>query len=691
MTVEAASPGAAAAGEQEPSASKPAGQPVERRIAAGALALLPGVLILFFGFNGGGYFPGTVGFVGLVVASMIVVRVLVADDPFAGFSRPLAVVAAVMAAFAGWVLASGLWSHAEARTLAEFDRALLYLLVLVLMGLLPRRRDRVKWIVRGCAIAAFLVCGAGMISRVLPHVWPTSPGVSNNRLSFPLTYWNALGIVAAIGSLLAIGLTTSDRENRWTRALAAAAVPVMATTMLFTFSRGAMATALVGLLALVILSRQRALIGGLIAVVAPTAVAVAIAYDADELATLHPTTALGVSQGKDVALAVALCAVAAGALRLLLTLLDRRIAKVRMPTGRRRRQIRIGGAAAAVLVIGVALAAGGASWIGDQYDGFINGGDLSQNKDLRSRLTDPSSNGRTDHWRVALHGFADQPLRGNGAGSYQFTWERKRRTPVIVVDAHGLYFETMSELGLVGLILLLVVILAILATFARRASGVNRGYYAALFAAGLAWALHAGIDWDWEMPSTGAWLFAAGGAALAARGRTDGKQPAPLVNGNRIAIAAAFLVLAVTPALLMLSQARLSDAAAAFRNGDCRAATSRALKAIDYLAARPEPYQMLGYCDLEQGRLTQGVAAMRKAAEQEPRSWEYHYSLAVAQAEAGQDPRPEIAEALRLNPREELAKQASEAFRAARSPDTLQKAGEQARDTTLASGRLTLK
>src|SRR4051812_22783163 len=192
MTVEAPAEGDRVVSEED--AGERQRRPIERRVAAAAIALLPGALILFFGFNGGGYFPGSVGFAALLVSQMIVVRVLVADDPFAGFSRPLAIVAAGVAGFTGLVLASALWSDSEDRALIEFDRSLLYLLVLVLMGLLLRRVDRVKWIVRGCVVAALVVCAAGLLSRVLPHVWHTSPGVSNNRLSFPMTYWNALGI-----------------------------------------------------------------------------------------------------------------------------------------------------------------------------------------------------------------------------------------------------------------------------------------------------------------------------------------------------------------------------------------------------------------------------------------------------------------------------------------------------------------
>jgi O-antigen ligase len=690
MTVEAPPEGDPAVPEEEPTGEPSRSRPIERRVAAAALVLLPGALIVFFGFNGGGFFPGSVGFATLLVSQLIVVRVLVADEPFAGFSRPLAVVALLMALLAGWTLASGLWSDAQDRALIEFDRTLLYLLLLVLMGLLPRRAYRAMWIVRATAIGAFVVCTAGLVSRVLPHVWPTGAGVANNRLSFPLTYWNAFGILAVVGLILAIALATNDRESRLSRALAAAAVPVLATSLLFTFSRGAIAVAIVAVPVYLVVARQRALVAGLIAVVPTTVVALVVAYGADQLATLDPTNARGVAQGKDVALALALCALAAGVARFLLAPLDQRLARVRISPTRRRR-LGLGAAFAVALAIGVALGAGGATWIGDQYHGFVKGGAVT-NTDLRQRLIDPSSNGRTDHWRAAFDGVSEEPLHGTGAGTYQFTWERHREINVTVVDAHGLYFEVLSELGIVGLVLLLAVILSVLVTFARRSKGMNRGYYAALLAAGLAWAIHAGIDWDWEMPATTAWFFAAGGAALAARHRTkDRERQTAIANGNRISIAAALLVTAVTPALLMLSQARVSDAARAFNRGDCAGATSAALSSLDYMAIRPEPYQMLAYCDMDQGRLTQAVAAMRKAVEAQPVSWEYHFGLAIALAESGKDPRAEYAVAARLNPVEPIVRSARAGLGASASPAEWEKAGRTARREILGSGRLTLK
>jgi hypothetical protein len=65
---------------------------------------------------------------------------------------------------------------------------------------------------------------AGLITHVLPYVWHSAPSVSNERLSYPVTYWNALGLLAALGIVLAFHLTCSLAERRLVRILAAGAV-----------------------------------------------------------------------------------------------------------------------------------------------------------------------------------------------------------------------------------------------------------------------------------------------------------------------------------------------------------------------------------------------------------------------------------------------------------------------------------
>jgi O-antigen ligase/polysaccharide polymerase Wzy-like membrane protein len=663
----------------------PSGPSLEARIASALLALLPGAIVVYFSFSSGGFFPSSVGFATLLVIQMLVLRVLVVEQPFAGYTRRFGVVACLLTGYAGWTLASQLWSDTQDRALIEFDRALLYLALFVLFGLLPRPKWRMPWITRGLAAAIAFVCTCALITRALPHVWPTDPGFADNRLSFPLTYWNSLGILAAIGAVLLLGILANPAEHRLVRAGAAAFVPITATTLLFTFSRGAILAAIIGVVVYLCVARSSSLVSAVIAVGPPTAVALVVAYDANLLATLDPTQPGAIPQGRTVAITVLACALGAAVLRLLTLRLDRRLAARKRAPWTRQRRLATAGALGAVIVI-AAVAVGVPGWIEREYQGFNSA--PTQSQDLRSRLTDPSSNGRTDHWHAAFQGFSDAVFKGHGAGTYQFTWNRERRTTVAVVDAHSLYFEVLSELGIVGFTLLVLTIGTILFSLFRRIQGPNRMTYAALFAAAVAWALHAGIDWDWEMPAVTAWFFAIGGAAVA--GRATKRKVEPMGDRGRIPIAAALLVVAVTPALLMLSQYRLQAAANAFDKGEWKAATSDATDSINILAVRAEPYQILGYGDLSNGRVNEAIEAMKKAVDYEPRNWEFRYSLAIAQAHAGIDPLPQLNKAAALNPREPLVRDAITAFQGKTIPEWLTVARRLDGEIRV-SGRLTLR
>jgi hypothetical protein len=70
---------------------------------------------------------------------------------------------------------------------------------------------------------------------------------------------------------------------------------------------------------------------------------------------------------------------------------------------------------------------------------------------------------------------------------------------------------------------------------------------------------------------------------------------------------------------------------------------------------------VLGYCDARGGQTALSVAAMRQAAQRDPRNWQYAYGLAVVQGMAGLDPRAAAARARALNPREPLAVQLDKA------------------------------
>ncbi len=56
-----------------------------------------------------------------------------------------------------------------------------------------------------------------------------------------------------------------------------------------------------------------------------------------------------------------------------------------------------------------------------------------------------------------------------------------------------------------------------------------------------------------------------------------------------------------------------------------------ALGAAEVLSPRPEPYAILGYCDVRLGVSRLGVQAMENAISRDPGNWEYHYGLALVQ------------------------------------------------------------
>ncbi|HEV3095350.1 MAG TPA: O-antigen ligase family protein [Solirubrobacteraceae bacterium] len=668
-----------------------AGSPATRgeRLALTLLMLLPGALIVFTGFTAGGYFPSTPAIAALVLTQILIVRLLQARHPVEGFGALTLVAVVALALYGALTLASALWSHSTGRALIAFDRVWLYLLVLVLFGTVRASTSDLRWLVRGLLLGASIVCLAGLISRVAPDVWHTAPTVANERLSYPVTYWNALGVLAALGIVLAFHLTCTLAERRLVRALAAAVLPLLAATLFFTFSRGAIAAGAIGLAVYALIARPRGLLSGVLATAAPSAALVVVAYKANLLDTVDSTTPAAVSQGHRVALAAVVCSALAGGLRLLLAArLDPRLRSYAGRAGigpRARAAVIAGGLTVAAVAI---LALGVPQGLAHDWNRFLSGvTPRGSHGDLRQRLVDPSNNGRGDLWRAALHGFSAAPGHGRGAGMYQVIWEQRRPRFAFAINAHSLYLETMAELGLPGLILLLTVVGAILGALAARAGGSRRSLYGALLAAAVVWALHAGVDWDWQMPVTTLGFFAVAGLALGPRdGSGPGWIPGP---GSRLALGLLLLATAGLPVLIIGSQRRLGEAERALYASNCSKAGSAALSSIGWLDVRAEPYEIVGFCDLQRGMPRMAVSAMREAARVDPGSWEPRYALALAQAAAGMDPRSSAALALRRNPFEPLTIRAARALRTPNPSEWVSRAAS-LRAAALASSDLSI-
>lgn len=623
---------------------------LEASFLSSAPALLLIGLVIYLGAAGGGFFPEATAAAAVALAAALMLQTALAREPFAGFGLALASAAAPLGLFAVWTLISGLWSDAPGRALVEFNRVLLYFLALLLFGSYARSLSRARGLVRALALAATGLCTAAFLSRALPDVFEVGPGFLASRLNFPLTYWNALGLLAVTGLVLCLSLTSDERESSPVRVVAAAAMPVLAATLLLTFSRGAIAVGVLALCAYVVLAHNRGLITGLLAAAPLTALAVVRAYEADLLATVNPTSPAAVMQGHELAEVVLLCAAGAAVIRGVLLLVDSQLRRIDVPRGPRRGVLAAGAGILVLAALVGVVAADLPTQVDRQYREFARGAPIqSTGTATRDRLASASSPARLDYWRVTRESFGEAPLAGQGAGTFETEWKQERRDPGSpAVDAHSVYLETAAELGVVGLLLLVSALGAILVGLAWSARGRDRAPWVALLCFVGAWMLHAAVDWDWEMPAISIGVFAAGGLALASR-REEPRPRAPR-RSARVLVSVGVAIAAVAPAGTWLAERSLAEARVAFAGGDCRQAIRSSRDALNFLGVSPEPYELIGYCEARLGADDRAIRMMSNAVRRDPENWRYSYGLAIVRGLAGLDPRAAADRAVRLNP-----------------------------------------
>jgi hypothetical protein len=150
---------------------------------------------------------------------------------------------------------------------------------------------------------------------------------------------------------------------------------------------------------------------------------------------------------------------------------------------------------------------------------------------------------RLRYWEIAWDDFRDHPLLGSGAGSYGNYLLTHDPSAPFSRTAHSLYLQALAELGPLGLGLVLAVVAVPLAALALAR---RRDPLVATAAAGYtAYVIHAGIDWDWEIPAVTIAGFVCGaGLLVATRGSVR-----PLTARARVVLAAVAIALAVFAAL----------------------------------------------------------------------------------------------------------------------------------------------
>ena len=240
----------------------------------------------------------------LAVAVWWAVLVAVAVGVRGGWTTPALLSVGLLVAFGGWTLASVDWASDAELAYSEFARVALYLGLLVLVVLLARR-PLVRYWTDGLAIGILAVTVLALASRFYPNAIGSDAGVAylptlRSRLSYPIGYWNGLGILAGMGMPLLLGSALRARA-RLIRALFLAGMPALAGTIYLTSSRGAVATAVVGLLVFVALCRRRwAAFGAMLLAGAASVAVVEILSSRTSLAN-GLTGAISASEGRSAA------------------------------------------------------------------------------------------------------------------------------------------------------------------------------------------------------------------------------------------------------------------------------------------------------------------------------------------------------------------------------------------------------
>jgi O-antigen ligase len=396
------------------------GAPTRRSISQALLGSALVAATAWLCFRSGGFFhePRAT----LTIAAWVLVA-LVALAPFAGNRVALLpptvagrVAVAALLGLAAWTALSLLWAPLGEAAREDVWRLALYAAALPLAVAAFRGRPAARVLEPALALLALVAVGYGLLADLGAIDARRSFG-ADGRLDQPLSYWNAMGALAAIGALLAARIAVDRTRPVALRGAAAGALLPLLAGLYSTYSRGALAAAALGFVTLALLAPEAA----------PLWARVGRRWRA------------AVGWGAVVLLAAALVAVA----------VDRASPPARGATA--------------------------------------------------ERFADLGSN-RADYWRVAVDGFAGAPLHGVGAAGFRVEWLRERDVLEGAVDAHSLYLETAVELGLVGLLLLGGLVGGV-AACARRLARDDVALAAGPCAALATLALHAGIDWDWELPA----------------------------------------------------------------------------------------------------------------------------------------------------------------------------------------------
>jgi hypothetical protein len=333
--------------------------------------------------------------------------------------------------------------------------------------------DRWPAIIGGMTLAAVVVCGYALLTKVFPAT--LDPSGTYARLESPFGYWNAIGLTAAMGAIGCMWLGARRSGHALLSAMAYPAMGVLLLTLVLAYSRGALGALAVGLLLWFCVVPLR-LRGAALLILAGLGAGAVGAWDfsrhalSSDRVPLFERTAAGHELGALIATMVLLLALAGIAIGFL--------TGRRAPSPRARRQA--GTALLALIAVAVIAFAGALAHTHRGFTGSISHAvDSLTNPNARTppntpdRLTAVASV-RARYWKEAIQVFDAHPALGAGAMGYQTARLRYRTEPLVVAHAHGFFVQTLADLGLVGLFLAIALLLSWLTAAGRATHPFNR-------------------------------------------------------------------------------------------------------------------------------------------------------------------------------------------------------------------------
>jgi hypothetical protein len=558
-----------------------------------AFSIAGGIILLAY-FHGG-YAPATWGWAAVVGLGAVILGLLL--QPTHIVPRAALVMLGALTAFVAWTTVSATWSLSPPRTMLEVERDLIYVALLAAVLLLARSAPPTV-LLSGVATGLVILSAYSLVGYFVAQ--PNFDATQGYLLFHPVGYANALGGLVALALPLVLAFAAFG-TRRLSRAVSGASSVVLFAALYLTQNRSgwlALAVALVVWLLRTNAPSKAAgvtlLLGGL------AALCLALVAGLGLLDTHASADELSARRLEAAAIVLAVAALAAA-----LTLSVRSL-PVSSHAAVRGAQA-LGLLTAAVITISLF--------------------------DLGDRAA---------YWHVAWRAFKQHPLVGTGAGTFDEQWLRLRDIDRSVRDAHNLYLETLSELGVVGFVLL-AAILVLPIVFSRR---VRDPLLTAGLASYCAFLVHAGFEWDWEMPVVTISGLVIGSILVL----SDIPQRAvQLTVGTRLAGAAVAALAAAFSVIALAGNNYLVEAVHRVTRGDVQSAAARANRAATLLPWASEPWLVIGDAHLQRGEPGRARTAYRKAIARDRADW--NLWLRLAAVSSGPQREAALQHAITLNPR----------------------------------------